>query len=136
MHTTNYKNTLITIAEDSKERSGTIPTEKNGKKTIAIMQYELLKNAPYKYTSDDVLFAVYATRNEIEPKEQSEARTAFFSKGQACFRASPLPKQYGWGVHSNKDGKIAIYAAGSKEYEALIQDDKVKKVPAMRNARK
>lgn len=44
----------------------------------------------YKYTSDDVLFQVYADRNDLTKEEHAEARDRFFSKGKACFRASPL----------------------------------------------
>ncbi|MBP3839533.1 MAG: hypothetical protein J6D35_01025, partial [Chryseobacterium sp.] len=59
-----------------------------------------------------------------------------FSKGQACFRSSALSKRYGFGIHHNEEGKVAIYPAGSEEYERLVNDDSVAKVKAMRNKRK
>lgn len=135
IHTTNYENTLIEIAEDCPVKEGTIPPMKGDKKTIANYQFEMIYNNPYKYTSDDVLFTVYAVRNGISKAHWKEERQIFFSKGQACFRASPLPKQYGWGVHSDQKGRIAIYGAESKEYKKFVADPSVKKVKAMRSKR-
>ncbi len=66
---------------------------------------------------------------------QEEQRQIFFSKGQPCFRASPLTKRYGWGVHANAEGKIAIFGVDSAEYQALLIDDSVTKKKAMRSKR-
>lgn len=99
------------------------------------MQYDMISKHPYKYTSDDVLFTVYAERNGIKKDKLKEAREAFFSKGQACFRASPLTKRYGWGVHSNAEGKIAIYGCDTQEYKKLQEDKSLKIVKAMRSSR-
>jgi hypothetical protein len=134
-HTTNYFDTFIEVAEDTKASSGTKPPSKGDTKTVAEMQYALVARSPYKYTSDDVLFRVYAERNDIPKEEHKKAREQFFSKGQACFRASPLTKTYGFGVHSNSDGKISLYGMETPEYEKLIKDTKVKKVKAMKSAR-
>jgi hypothetical protein len=134
-HTTNYFDTLIEVAEDTKASSGTKPPSKGDHKTVAEMQYALVARSPYKYTSDDVLFRVYAERNDIPKEEHQTAREQFFSKGQACLRASPLTKTYGFGVHSNSEGKIALYGMETPEYEKLTKDAKVKKVKAMKSAR-
>lgn len=95
LHTTNYFSTFIEVAEDTKATAGTIPPEKGNKKTVAQLQYELIANHPYKYTSDEVLFLVYAERNDLSEAERQEAKEEFFSKGQACLIASPLPKTMG-----------------------------------------
>lgn len=134
-HSTNYFNTFIEVAEDTKANSGVIPTDKAGKPTIATMQFDMVANNPYKFTSDDVFFSVYARRKEIIESELKQAREEFFSKGQPCFRASPLTKNYGWGVHSNAEGKVALYALGSDEYENFINDATIKKVKAMKSKR-
>ena len=134
-HTTNYFDTFIEVAEDTKASSGTKPPSKGDHKTVAEMQYALVARSPYKHTSDDVLFRVYAERNDIPKEEHKEAREQFFSKGQACLRASPLTKTYGFGVHSNSEGKIALYGMETPEYEKLTKDAKVKKVKAMKSAR-
>ena len=136
MHTTNYHNTLIEIAEDSPTETAAIPPVKGDKKSIANLQFEMLYEHPYEFTSDDVLFTIHAERKEIPAEEFEEARALFFSKGQACFRASPLTKRYGWGVHSNAEGKIAVFGAETDAYQKLVADASIKKVKAMRSKRK
>lgn len=136
MESTNYFNTLIEIAEDCPIRYGDMPPVKGEKKSIANLQFDLLYDHPYKYTSDDILFTVYAMRKEIARADMEEERQRYFSKGQPCFRASPLTKRYGWGIHSNAEGKIAMIAADSVAYQQLLQDDSVKKKKAMRSKRK
>ena len=136
VHTTNYFDTFIEVSEDTKAMSGTIPPSKGDKKTIAQMQYELIANHPYKYTSDDVLFRVFAERNDVPQSEFKEARDEFFSKGQACLRASPLTKTFGFGVHSDGDGRVAIYGMETPEYGKFVANENLKKVKAMRSARK
>ncbi|MCC7297297.1 MAG: hypothetical protein IT244_03095 [Bacteroidia bacterium] len=135
IHTTNYYNTFIEIAEDSTAQVGEMPPVKQDAKTVAQMQFDMVANNPYIYTSDDILFQVFADRNDILESEYTEARTAFFSKGQPCFRASPLTKRYGWGVHYNEEGKMAIYGADSEEYKRFVQDKKLKVVKAMKSAK-
>lgn len=105
-------------------------------KTVAQLQYELVAKHPYKYTSDDVIFLVHAQRNDLTRAEHKAARELFFSKGQPCMRASPLTKRYGFGVHADQNGKIALYGAGTAEYDRLLKDESVKKVKAMRTSKK
>ena len=135
MPSTNYYNTLIEVAEDCKASSGAIPPVKPGKKSTANLQFEMLNGHPYEFTSDDVLFAVFARRRAIPAEDLEEQRALFFSKGQPCFRASPLTKRYGWGVHSDAAGKIALHGVESTEYQSLMADDTVIKKKAMRTKR-
>jgi hypothetical protein len=134
VHTTNYFDTFIEVAEDSKAGCGTKPAAKE-KKTVAEMQYELIVKNPYKYTSDDILFQVFADKNDLTQAEYQQAREQFFSKGQACLRASPLTKTCGFGIHFDKNGKIAIYGVETPEYEKYIADKNLKKVKAVRSKR-
>lgn len=135
-HTTNYFNTFIEVADDTKSLHWTVPPIKGDKKTVAVMHYELISKNPYQFTSDDVFFQIFAERKDIASSEQKAAREQFFSKGQPCFRASPLTKTYGFGVHSNEEGKIALFGMGTNEYQNFLNNDKVKKVKAMRSNRK
>lgn len=135
VHTTNYTDTFIETAADCPVSKGEVPPVKGDTKTIANLQFEMLSKHPYKYTSDDVLFQVYADRKDLTKSEYKEAREQFFSKGQPCFRASPLTKKYGWGVHNNKDGKIALYGAESPEYKKFSTDKELKVVKAMRTSK-
>lgn len=134
-HTTNYFDTFIEIAADCPLEKGEVPPVKGDKKTAANIQFEMIIKNPYKYTSDDVLFQVFADKNDLTEAEYEEARKQFFSKGQACLRASPLTKRYGWGVHSNHEGKVAIYASDTPEYERFVNDKGLTVVKAMRSSR-
>lgn len=135
IHTTNYTNTFIVIADDCPVQSGEVPPAKADTKTIAGLQYDMVAHNPYRYTSDEVLFQVFADRKDLTEAEYEEARAQFFSKGQPCFRASPLTKRYGWGVHFDKDGKMALYGSHSKEYKELINDPALAVVKAMKSTR-
>lgn len=134
MHTTNYTNTFIQVADDCKTAVGAAPPEKQ-EQTVARMQYELILANPYRYTSDDVIFAVYAARNSIPEAEHAVRRMEFFSKGQACLRSSPLAKTYGWGVHHDNESRVAIYPLGSEEYAQLQHDPSLRQLKAMRSSR-
>ncbi len=131
VHTTNYNDTFIAVADDCPATKGEIPAEKGGCKTVAGLQFEMINKNPYKYTSDDVLFSVFAERNDLTNDELPEARTAFFAKGQACLRASALGKRYGWGIHHNAEGKIALYGCNTPEYRDYLEGNEIKIVKAM-----
>lgn len=134
MHSTNYFNTFIETAEDCPVAAAEIPPLKGDNKSVANLQFEMIVEHPYRYTSDEVLFSIHALRNGITGRLEA-AREEYFSKGQACLRASPLAKRYGWGIHHNAEGKVAVYPAGSEEYQRFLEDNAVKKVRAMRSKR-
>ena len=136
IHTTNYQNTFIEVAEDCPAVQAEAPKPPNGKETVASLEFRLIQENPYKLTSDDVLFQVHALRKDLTGEELADARKEFFSKGQACMRASPLTKRYGWGVHFDPEGKMALVPRGSADYERLVQDDDLQKFKAMRSSRK
>lgn len=127
MTTTNYYSTFISVAEDCPVATAEVPPVKDPK-SVAQIEYDMLIDQPYTYTSDDILYTANGERRGI-------AREDFFAKGQPCFRSSPLTKRYGWGVHSDADGKIALYAIGSAEYEKLASDTSLKQLKAMRSKR-
>lgn len=136
IHTTNYKDTFIEVAEDCPVSSAEIPPLKGEEKTAAVIQFEMVSNNPYKFTSDDVVFQVFAEKNKIKSKSQlTSEREKFYSKGQPCLRSSPLTKRYGWGVHNNAEGKVAIYAIDSMEYKKFAKDKNLAHVKAMRSKR-
>jgi hypothetical protein len=135
----NYYNTFIAVAPDTSVKVGTIPVERTGKKTIAILEYELVSAQPYTYTQEEVQFAVHVQRKAVPPAElrarQTELWDEFFSKPMACMRASPLPKSYGWGLHFNEEGKVALVAVESPEYENLSSSGAIEQTRALRSRR-
>lgn len=134
-HSTNYFNTFIVVADDCPTGNGENPPAKSDARTTANIQFEMLLNHPYQYTSDDILFQVFAEKKDLSQSEYQQAREQFFAKGQPCFRASPLTKRYGWGVHYNAEGKMAIYGAETPEYQKLIQDKSLTVLKAMKSSR-
>ncbi len=135
MKTTNYINTFIEVADDCPVTAAEVPGTRGAEKTAANIQFETLIDHPYQFTSDDVLFKVYAQKNKINGGALAAEREKFFSKGQPCFRASPLTKRYGWGVHADEKGRIALYAVESAEYKKLAKDKRLEHVKAMRSKR-
>ncbi|HOT84142.1 MAG TPA: DUF6157 family protein [Candidatus Defluviicoccus seviourii] len=131
MKTTNYHETLITPSDDSKRMQSAVP-ERPG--TVAALQYELLAAAPYGMTSDDLIWRAHVLRNEAADTEA--ARAAFFAKGQPCLRASPLVRSYGWGIHHDTKGRIALIACESSDFARLLADPSVTKRPGMRSSRR
>lgn len=134
--TTVYVNTFIAVAPDSPVAAAEVPPLDPAKPTVAALQYDLLASRPYELTSDDVLFAVHAARQGIADDDLEAARAAFFAKDQACLRASPLGKRYGWGTHHDADGRVALVALGSPEYDRLAADADVRQKAAMRSSRR
>lgn len=135
LHTTNYCNAFVEIAPDSLASKGEIPPLKGDKKTVATIQFEMISKNPYQFTSDDVVFRVFAEKNDLTESEYEEARKKFFAKGQPCLRASALTKKYGWGIHYNADGKIALYGVESEAYGNFLVDPKLKTYKAMRSSK-
>ncbi len=118
MHTTNYTDTFITVAPDSDAVRGTRPRE-SANPSITLRTFQLIHENPYEYTSDDVIFTVFADRKGIAKSKRAAARREFFAKGRPCLRASDLAKKYGWGIHSDSDGRVALYGVETAEYRAF-----------------
>lgn len=136
VYTTNYFNTLIEVAEDCPVLQAEKPGLNANKATIATIQYELIARHPYSISSDDLLFQLFSAKNELVESELAAQRERFFSKGQPCLRTSPLAKRYGFGIHFDTNGKMAIYGIETDVYKELLNDDSVNKVKAMRNSKK
>jgi hypothetical protein len=118
LHTTNYCDTFIEVAEDCAAAEGVVPPTRATPST-AELTHRMIAEHPYRYTSDDVIFTVWADRNGIAESDRPAARAEFFSKGQPCLRSSDLGKRYGWGVHSDAEGRVAIFPLHSAEYRLL-----------------
>ena len=131
----NYYNTFIEVADDCPVKTAEIPPQKGDARSVPLLQYEMIANHPYAYTQEDVLFGVFAVRAGTAKKDLLREREKFFSKGQPCLRSSSLGKRYGWGVHCDERGKVALFAMESKEYKKFAEDRTVKHLKAMRSKR-
>jgi len=136
---TNYYQTFITVAEDCLSERGVVPPLRGGMPTKAGLEYELAANHPYRYTSDELLIEAHLRHRELSgsdlAQEGEALRAAFIAKSQPCLRASMLPKKFGWGIHFDEAGKLALYPVESEEYQAFASGERagVKLIRAMRN---
>jgi Family of unknown function (DUF6157) len=131
----NYYETLIEVADDCPATEAQVPQARGAKKTKAVVEYELLVKRPYKYTEEDIAFETYAVLHEIPKAIWSRERKKFLSKGHPHLRVSALTKRYGWGIHNNADGKIALIAVESRVYKQLLNDPRTTKIKAFRSRR-
>jgi hypothetical protein len=131
----NYYDTLIEVADDCPATEGQVPQARGDKKSKAVVEYELLVTHPYTYTEEDIAFEVYAVLNNVPAVSWSRERAKFLGKGHPHLRVSALAKRYGWGMHNNAQGKIALVAVESPEYKRLMNDPRITKVKAFRSSR-
>ena len=137
----NDYDTFIQVAPDCPVQRAVAPPGRGGSRTVPRIEYELLADNPYVYTQEELLFAVHVRRNGISPDElksrRAELWSAFFEKPRSCLRASSLPKRYGWGLHFNGEGKIALCPMEGQEYAKFVKGhvSKVKLLTAMRSKR-
>ncbi|WP_340022601.1 DUF6157 family protein [Paenibacillus sp. FSL K6-1096] len=136
-----YTDTFIRVSEDCPSETGIVPVSGRTLPPAHVIQYHLLAESPYRYTHEELLYEVHV-RHKAIPEEERETRreelyTELFSKKHPCLRASMLPKKFGWGLHYNAEGKIALYARESPEYDYYTSSDEagVKLLNAMRNKR-
>jgi hypothetical protein len=137
-----YVDTFIAAADDSTAVRGTVPPSAPGNPSVAARTFQMVAERAYQFTSGDVIFTVYADRHGIPEQERPAAREEFYSRGQACLRSSALGKRYGWGIHADAEGRIALVGVETPEYAELISGQRrgasgapIKLSKAMRSSR-
>jgi len=72
-----------------------------------------------------IRFEVHVRREAIPADELAarvqEIRAELPGKPQPCLRASLLPEKYGWGVHHDRQGRIALHPMESEEYRRIAR---------------
>lgn len=135
----NYDNAFILVAPDSTVTHATVPLVKGSAKSIPALEHELLSQHPYRYTQEELQFAVHLEREGISAAEANATHNQlwaeFFSKPRACLRGSSLPKKYGRGLHFDSEGKIVLVAGESKDYQKFSKGKNLKVMPALRSTR-
>jgi hypothetical protein len=99
-------------------RSGVVPAPRPSGPTITSATYELV--GPYRLRSSEVIFVVGAARQRIPVEERDAAWVEFFAEPRACLQPGDLGKRFGWGVHADENGRIALHGLGTPEYESLV----------------
>ena len=129
---TNYRDTLIVPAPDCPVSVGTVPPKPD---SVAGLQHAMLAGAPYGLTSDELLFAVHARRQGVSDAALDAERAAFLAVPRACLRASPLVKRYGWGLHHDANGRVALVGPETARFRALADDPAIRTGAGMRTRR-
>jgi len=142
MDRVDYVDTFIAVADDSAATTGTVPPSAPGNPSVAARTFRMVAEHPYRYTSGDVIFTVFADRRGIPEEARPAARAEFYSRSQACLRSSDLGKRYGWGIHADTDGRIALIGVETLEYAEFASGQRrsasgapIKLTKAMRNSR-
>jgi hypothetical protein len=130
-----FRNTFIRIAADCPETEGIEPPSRGGKKPVHAIHLDLLRKRPYFFTHEELIAEGELLREPPTGESKKEILARLRSKPLPCLRTSALAKRYGWGIHFDPHGKIAIYPAGSAEYEKLASDPTIDQAPAMRSKR-
>ncbi len=134
-----YTDTFITVSPDCPVEESVQPQPKGGVKTKPLLEFELLSDHPYRFTEKDLIYQVHLRHQGIPEEEwqerEGEIREKLFAKSHPCMRASMLPKKYGYGVHYDHEGKIAIYGMETSRYCSFAGggEDGVRVIAAMRN---
>lgn len=133
--------TFVKVAPDCPASRASVPKARAAGPTVAEIQHELLTSRPYTLTLEDLIHEAHVRRLGLPEAEllarADEIRAALFAKPHACMRASPLPKTYGWGVHHDAEGRMALYGVESEEYRRFASGEVqgVAVVVAMRKSR-
>lgn len=89
MERVDYLDTFIAVAEDSTAVAGTVPPVKQDKPTVAARTFRMIAEHPYRFTSGDVIFSVFADRNGVpEQKRAAALRSSTRAVRRACARWS------------------------------------------------
>jgi len=130
-------NTFVRVAADCPAERGVVPVSKGDRKTAHEVQYEILTEHPYAYDLEDLIVETYIRHKlageAVDEARRAELRERLLSKSYPCMRASMLPKKFGWGVHYDEQGRIAIVPKESEAYLRLSERSDLKQEFAMRN---
>ena len=141
MERVDYVDTFIAVAEDAVSTSGSVPPKNADAPSVAWRMFEMISEHPYRHTSCDVIFEVFADRLGIPEERRELARAEFYSRGRACLRSSELAKRYGWGIHADGEGRVGLVGVETAEYAVFAsgRDPRsgrpVKVLRAMRSSR-
>jgi hypothetical protein len=129
---TGYRNAFITLSPDCPVAAGQVPRQAM---SIAGLEHALLIDRPYHYAADDLILTVHRRHKDIGDDELDAFRAFLFAKSQPCMRLSMLTKRWGWGVHYDEEGRMALYGAETQEYRRLAMRTDLR-VMAARPARR
>lgn len=132
MRVPSYTNAFITLAPNCPVSAGTVPRLAT---SIAGLEHALLADRPYHYTANDLILEVHRQHKNVGDADLDAFKTFLFAKSHPCMRLSMLPKRWGWGVHCDEYGRMALYGVETDEYGDLAMRSDLR-VMAARAARR
>lgn len=108
---------LILVAGDCPVSKSHVPSLGRTTKTIARISYEVLIDSPFIFTEREFYHEVHVVR-----RNRHDLKIEAYN-----IKRSPLVKKYGWGIHRNHRGKLALIPMESDEYQRLQESIVVKK---------
>lgn len=131
--------TFVLVAADCPAAVAVVPPSRGEAPSVPALQHELLAARPYGLTLEDLIYETHVRRLGLPPAEvaarAAAIRAELFARSHPCMRASTLTKRYGWGVHHDAAGRLALVPVESAEYRRFASGAVagVAVVPAMRN---
>ena len=108
-----YTNAFITLAPDCPIAVGQVPRQPM---SIAGLEYALLLAQPYPFSPPDLTLEVQRLHKQVRDDDLPSFRAWLHAKPQPCMRLSMLPKRWGWGIHFDELGRMAIFGAETSDY--------------------
>lgn len=127
--------TFIEVAEDCSADHGEVPPARVGSPTKAAIEYELISAEPYVLTEDDIAFRTRVAMRDIPQADWAAERERLLAQKKPRLRVSALAKRYGWGIHVDSHGRVALVPVESAEYRRLAADTSLSHVRAFRSTR-
>ena len=114
---------LIMVSADSPHKKGTPPVSRKPD-AIVMIEYDELINNPYKYTYEGLKHQVHIVRRK---KKAGELKLDSYR-----LTRSQLLKEWGWGIHIDRNGKLALLGCETPKYKQLMKDPSIEKQRAHR----
>ena len=127
--------TFIEVADDCPAVHAQVPLARGDRPTKAATEYELIAGEPYTLTEEDVAFRTRVVMRDIPEADWPAERERLLSQEKPRLRVSALAKRYGWGIHIDSHGRLALVAVESAEYQRLAADPALRHVRAFRTKR-
>ena len=115
------KETLITVAEKCPANHGMEPSTNRAEKTVTMHYHDLFIENPYCFTYEQAKREVHENR-----RGKTDLKLNSYD-----MRRSELCKVWGWGVHQDKNGKLALVGCETDEYRRSPRNPIVQKVKAL-----
>ena len=127
--------TFIEVAADCPVVRAEVPPARGGRATKAAIEYALIAGGPYTLTEAELAFRTRVAMRGIPETDWAAERERVLSEEKPRLRVSALDKRYGWGIHIDTQGRVALVPVESAEYQRLAADPALRHLRAFRSRR-